>query len=212
MTNFDTPADSIKRLIREAAADTDNNVADFAEAARKRGRPVAKSAPTLRIHGDHNTGIVGNNNHVHITVKAPSKRPPKVVVQPGPDAITEPQAAEIRELVDKVAKVSGKPHQRVWGAVKDRFRFTTYHLMPAVQFEPVQHYLRRWIASETQHVPDHDAEAQRKKLLRRIHAQARKQTGLLDRIRDFANGRHSTRSLSELTAGQLMALIQQFGL
>lgn len=55
------PAERIRRLMRQSAPDT-GKVADFAAAARKRGRPVAQPAPNVRINGD--------NNHVHIHIHA----------------------------------------------------------------------------------------------------------------------------------------------
>ena len=58
----DEPGEKIRRLMRQSLPDT-GNVADFAAAARKRGRPVAR--PLQRIE---RVEISGNNNQVHIHI------------------------------------------------------------------------------------------------------------------------------------------------
>jgi len=109
MANDEHPKDRIKRALREAAPAT-SNVADFAAEARKRGREVAAPAPlaaTLRITGNNNAGVIGNNNYIEIKVSG-SRKSARPIIQPGPQHITDTQAAEIQELVAKVVAVSGK--------------------------------------------------------------------------------------------------------
>lgn len=205
MADNERPSDKIKRLMREAVPE--NNVADFAAAARKRGRPVAQPAQVVKVAGNNSTGIIGNHNQVNITVKAPSR--PRVEVRRGPGDITEAQAAEIQELVAKVVAVSGKPFSFVWAAVKKQFRVSSYRLIPAEQFETVRTYLRRWIASAS--VPsDPAAPAARTRALGRIHIEAKKVPGLLDQVRAYVHGRFGTQSLGDLAVGQLHEVIRQF--
>lgn len=206
----ESPEEKIKRLMRESAP-ASPKVIDLAAAAKRRGTPLRPPAPSrsVRINGNHNTAIAGDGNQVTINVRGPTQ--PRINVQPGPDAITQAQAAEIRELVAKVAGISGNPFGFIWATLKREFRFTRYELLPAEKFPAVLAYLRKWIARFTSTNPLPPDE-QRKKLLRRLHAQARKTQGTMERIRAFAQGRFGTSSLAELSAGQLQSVIQQFGL
>jgi len=207
MTDTEGPSDKIRRLMRESVPET--NVADFAAAARRRGRPVAQPAHTVKVTGNHSAGIIGNHNQVNITVKAPSRPRVRVDVLRGPNDITEAQAAEIQELVAKVVKVSGKTFGHVWHAVKNEFRVGSYRLIPAEQFEAVRTYLRKWIASKSGPA-DAGAPAVRKRALGRIHAEAKKVPGLLDQVHAYIHGRFGTQSLGDLAASELHEVIRQF--
>ncbi len=206
MQDFDDPEKRIRRIMREAVPDT-SNIADFAAAARKRGRPVAKTAPVLKISGSNNAGIIGNNNQVNITVRTAAR--PKIMVAPGSDAIDNAQAAEIKRLVAKVVEVSGRSYGHVYGTLYRRFDATSYLLIKRNRYDAVVRYLNKWIAS-TAPVPTGSAEDERKRLLKRIHAQARKRHGI-EAIRAYARGRFGTPSLAELSPGQLAEIIRQHG-
>ena len=206
MPHFDDPEDRIKRLMREAVPDT-SNVADFAAAARKRGRPVAKAAPVLKINGNNNAGIIGNHNQVNITVRTAAR--PKIMVAPGSDAIDNAQAAEIKRLVAKVVEVSGRTFGHVYGTLYRRFDATSYLLIKRDRYDTVVRYLNTWIASASP-APTGSAEDERKRLLKRIHAQARKRHGI-EAIRAYARDRFGTPSLAELSPDQLVEIIRQHG-
>lgn len=208
MADIESPSDKVKRLMREAVPER-TNVADFATAARKRGRPVAQSKTTMKIAGDRNVGVVGNHNQVNITVKAPSRQRVRVEVQRGPHDITEAQAADIQELVAKVVEASGKPFAAVWSTLKKKFRFTSYRLMPADQFEQVRTYLRRWIASANG-PNDPSTSAVRKRLLGRIHAEANKVPGRIDQVRSYIHDRFGVQSLGDLSIDELQEVVRQF--
>ncbi len=207
MRDFDNPKDKIKRLMREAVPEA-SNVADFAAAARRRGRPVAKATPVLKITGNNSAGIIGNHNQVNITVKAPTRTRVRVEVPAGPGSISEAQAAEIQALVAKVVSQSGKTFPQVWGALKRRYRFAQYRHLPAGQFDDVYTYLRKWIASTSGRVAT-SPESARKKALARIHAEANKR-GLLDNVHCLAGLHFDTEDLGALTTDQLHELIAAF--
>lgn len=206
----ENPADKIKRLIQEASSNS-SNVTDFFAAARKRGKDIEPPAlaPKVRISGNSNTSVVGNNNHIEINLQPKIDRRPQEKLQPGPNNISDAQAAEIKELVGKVVAVSGREYPFVWSTVKRKYRFTTYQLITHDKYEDIREYLRKWIASATGSSKT-TAEDDRKRFLKRIHAEARKQKGLLEKVHGYIQGRFGTSSLAELTPGQLNEVIHYF--
>lgn len=176
--------------------------------------PGAKPPPlklVQTISGNGNVGVVGDGNNVQINLSAGLSGRPKYVVQPGPQHIGPAEAAEVRELVSKTAAVSGRGHGFVWSTIKREFRFARYELLTPEIYEQVCLYLRRWIARTTVK-PAGSIEDQRKNLLKRIHAEARKRHGALDQIRSYVSGRFGTSSLAELSPGKLHEVIKEFRL
>ncbi|WP_027996504.1 hypothetical protein [Simplicispira psychrophila] len=175
--------------------------------------PGVKRSPvevTQKISGHGNVGVVGDGNHVQINLAgvAPSKSF-KYIVQPGPQHIGPAETAEVRELVSKIAAATGRGHSFVWSTIKREHRFARYELLTPEIYEQVCQYLRRWIARYTAK-PTGSAEDQRKHLLKRIHAEARKRHGVLDQIHAYVSGRFGTSSLADLAPGQLHEVIRQF--
>lgn len=209
----ENPADKIKRLIREASAEKPSNVTDFFAEAQKRGRsivpPTQKTITSkIQIIGNNNAGVMGDGNHIHINVKASPSTRPKINVQPGTEHISDTQAAEVKELVDKTVSATGKNHAFVWSTIKRRYRFTKYQLITHDKYDDIIKYLKKWIASHT--VTPLNASANRKRVLARIHAEANKQKGTLEQVYAYIQGRFGTSSLSELTQGQLDEIVRQF--
>jgi len=163
-------------------------------AAAARGKPLrnpATARPAVSIKGNGN--IVGNHNQVHVTVH--HRHAAKLVVTPGPQHITQAQAAEIRAMVNRLVQLQGHTHQMVWTTLKRRFNFTSYHLLPAGQFPDVHHYLKAWLAKTP-------APPTRQTLLRTIHAQARKHPGGIDQVK----ATHNIQSLKTLSDSDLHQL------
>jgi len=204
----DSPQDRIKRLIRESSA---SNVTHIGEAARRRGRsPKAAAAPVapstaLTVRGN-GAGIVGNNNQVTIHVRPVSRPRLQVTVAPSADQINATQAFELQQLVQRVVNVSDKNHAQVWGAFRRKFMVPSYLLLPADQHEQARNYLQAWAAAAQ--ASDAAPEPDRKRLLARIHVEARGKPDLLKRVRDAAEAAFGTRSLSELDGGQLAQVLQ----
>lgn len=189
----------------------DSKIVDLADAARRRGKPLPKKPPArVQITGNNNVGVAGDRNHVEINVRTPARKQVRVEVQRGPGDITEEQAAEIQELVARVVKESGKPFPKVWMALKRRYRFANYHLLPQEQFEDVRKYLRKWIASVATTTAAQPGAAARKQRLARIHVEAGKLPGGLGRVHEYTHGRFGTPSLAELSAGQLDEVVRHF--
>lgn len=210
--------EKIKRIIQEAdhrnsSASDSTKVTDFFSAAKRMGREINPPTNTQTISGNNNTGIIGNNNRIEIHVAAPPKNGQvKIDVTPGPDSITDRQAAEIRELVGKVVSVSDGNFSHVWATLKKKFRFTKYQLIHKHDFDDIRQYLRAWIASRESKNSKQPSPGYRKKLLARLHAEASKQRGLMDSIREYAVTEFDERSLANLTPNQLMVLIKVFKL
>ena len=209
----DSPANKIKRLMREASSERPSNVADFFTEAQKRGRaisPPAQEKPLnhVQITGSGNAGVIGDGNNIQINVKAPANKRPQINLQAGPENITDAQAAEVKELVDKVATVAGKPHSFVWSTLKRKYRFTKYQLITHDKYEDIVKYLRMWIARYSR--APKSINERRSRTLARIHAEAKKQKGLLDNVHAYIQGRFGTPRLSELSQGQLNEVVSQF--
>lgn len=201
----ETPKDRVKRLMREAGA---SNVTHISEAAKRRGR-THSSAAAPSIHGNNN--VVGNHNQVTINVRPASRPKLEIKLQPGPAHISDLQAFELQQLVNKIVQVSGKSYAQVWGAFRNRFVVPSYRLLPVEQHEAACHYLRAWVASAeaksgAAKPPD------RKRMLARIHAEGKKRPQLIERARDFMEHEFGTRMLRELTDDQLAKVIKQCGL
>lgn len=164
---------------------------DLMAAAAARGKPLrnpATARPAVAIKGNGN--IVGNHNQVHVTVH---QRPAaKVVVTPGPLHISPAQAAEIKDMIDRLAKLQGHTHQKLWTTLKRRFNLASYHLAPLQQFPEIHAWLRARLAKTP-------APRTRKTLLASIHAEARKHPGGIDQVK----ATHNITSLTTLTDQQL---------
>lgn len=199
-------------------------LSDVDEAAPVKKAPVRKrstrtvqpmnSANSTITAGGAVQNVAGNNNQVTQNINinhAPAQKSTRIVVQPGPQHINAAQAAEVRELVAKVVSTTGRSYSFVWGTVKRECRFSRYDLINQETYEQVCWYLRKWIARYTAK-PMGSLEEQRKNLLKRIHAEARKRRGALDQIRAYVSGRFGTNSLADLTPGQLNEVIREFGL
>ena len=174
-------------------------------------RPAPRVQQTISGHG--NVGVVGDGNNVQINIaNVPVGRLTKYVVQPGPQHIGPAEAAEVRELVSKVAAVVGRDHGFVWSTIKREYRFARYELLTPKIYVQVCQYLRKWIARYTSAHQSTNAEEERKHLLKRLHAEARKRHGCLDQIRAYICGRFGTMSLADLAPGQLQEVIKEFRL
>lgn len=152
---------------------------DFMAEAVKRGKKPADSRPSAVFVGNGNVlgNVTGDVNPLRITVN--TRPAPQLVMNPGPQHITPGQAVEIRGLVNRIARKKGKNYQRVWGHLQDRFRFTSYHLLPADQFDAVLAYLQAWVTAPA-------CSEARQALLRRIHAQAERFPGGIAQVKaDF---------------------------
>ncbi len=211
--NDENPAEKIKRLMRQSMP-ASSKVIDLASAARERGRPLPPRKVTppqvVSIRGNNNAGVIGNSNHIQINVRGAAR--PKIQVTPGVDEVDNAQAAEIKRLVAVVVDKSGKTFPHIYSTIYRRFNTTSYLMLKRHLYTDVVGYLNKWIASVSRTAVGADSETQRKNLLRRIHAQVRKNAGRLDSVHSYVSGRFGTPSLAELTPGQLHEVIKQFGL
>lgn len=204
---------------------------DAADAPPARKPPARKrtTRAVQTIKGDNNTqigqmltsqSITGNGNfqvgtvanlHIHQPPK-PRRTPAAPTPIPGDGEITNQQAAEIKRLVGVVVTRSGKSWGSVYGIFNDRFEATSYLMIKRHRYDEAVIYLHKWIASVSTPSARESTEEERKRLLKRIHAQARKLGGSIDSIRAYISGRFGTPSLAELTPGQLQEVIKEFRL
>lgn len=106
---------------------------------------------TIEISGNV-TGQVAGGDIINIH-HAPHQPAPKltVVIQPGPEHISDEQRARLKAIVDDVVKLESiarrtpKPHSAVWSALNKRLKTTSYHLIKAADFDKAEKFLREWI-------------------------------------------------------------------
>ena len=138
----------------------DNVIQMFKDAAK----PIQGLAP-VKVNGNNN--VVGNGNTTTTTTHVHVNRRPAIdlVVQssPGTLHITEPQCAEIRGMVAKIATGSGKSHQSVYNALFTHLGgVAKYRLIPLQSYAQAELYLRKWLARVTPKA-ENDAVNQAKK-------------------------------------------------
>lgn len=178
--------------------------------------PIAKRPTpgvTQSISGTGNVGVVGDGNHVQITVRnAPPVRrhsAQRVIVQAGDQHVTPAQATEIHGLVGRVVSASGADYGFVWSVLKRKFIFSKYQLLEREKYEPVRSYLRNWIAGKNS---NRASTTNAHSALARIHVEAKKVTGLIEKIHDYIKDRFDAKSLADLTLEQRLSVIKEFNL
>lgn len=171
----------------------------------------APRAPVISIgaiQGGQN--IIGHKGDIHLQMAARPKV--RVVIQPGPDHISEAQKVRLRELVNEVVELetavkrAPKRHAAVWSALTGKLKVTSYHLIPASAFERAEAYLQTWCARlrSAKSAPTKDPNW-RNSRYRYIHAAA-KEIGRIDDIPVLLAERYSGRSLKDLSDLELEAV------
>lgn len=170
------------------------------------------SAP--RIHIDNISG--GTQHFINgaaVVNLVTSARPKiKVVIQPGPEHITDAQKVRLRTLVNEVVELetaikrAPKRHATVWSALTMKLKVSSYHLIPATAFERAESYLMTWCARlrSAKGAPAKDPNW-RNSRYRYIHA-ALKEIGRSDDLPGLLTERYSGRSLKDLSELELEAV------
>ena len=100
------------------------------------------------------------------------------MIEPGPEHISEQQAFQIKELIDKLAEIdslAGRPdsHGAWYKRLYKRYHITSYKLLRHTDFEDAISYLRQQIAIAQPKLRRRDNEAWRDHKYRAIWAKAR---------------------------------------
>lgn len=157
------------------------------------------------IRGGQN--LIGHQGDVHLQVSARPRI--KVVIQPGPEHISDGQKVRLRDLVNEIVELeraikrAPKGHGAVWAALQGKLRVTSYHLIPAAVYDRAERYLMSWCARlrSSKSAPAKDPDW-RNSRYRYIHA-ASKQVGRQDELPGLLAERYSGRSLKDLSALEL---------
>ncbi len=177
------------------------------------GRDIINEAPRTSIQiGAINGGqnIIGQTGDIHLQVQARPRI--KVVIQPGPEHITDAQKVRLRDLVNEVVELetaikrTPKRHATVWSALTGKLKVTSYHLIPASAFAQAEAYLQTWCARlrSAKSAPKKDPDW-RNSRYRYIHA-AMKEIGQQDELPRLLADRYSGRSLKDLSELELEAV------
>lgn len=177
------------------------------------GRDIINEAPSTSIKISTISGgqnIIGHTGDIHLQM--PARPRIKVVIQPGPEHISEAQKVRLRELVNDVVELetaikrTPKRHATVWSALTGKLKVTSYHLIPATAFSQAEGYLQSWCARlrSAKSAPKKDPNW-RNSRYRYIHAAA-KEIGRQDDLPKLLAERYSGRSLKELSDLELEAV------
>lgn len=120
------------------------------------GQAKTRPAASQTIVGSGNVGVVGDGNHVQITVQSPDKvmRPLPAPVPPPEDHITDEQASTLRRLhaewveLCAAVKTKAKPitPQQAWLAINRAGKCTTYKHMRQANFDTACSYVHQQMA------------------------------------------------------------------
>lgn len=178
------------------------------------GRDIVNEAPKGpviqigEIKGGNN--IIGQSGDIILQMAARPKI--KVVIQPGPEHITDEQKARLRELVNEVVQLETsikripKRHNVVWGALTASLKCTSYHLIPSSKYLAAEKFLMTWCARlrRTEEAARKDPDW-RNSRYRYIYGAA-KEIGRDGEIPQLLVDRYSGRSLKELSDLELEAV------
>lgn len=177
------------------------------------GRDIVNEAPSTVIHvafGANHGGFQGVvNAPLHIHARPEARPRIKVVIQPGPEHISDTKKARLRELVNEVVllesaiKRTPKRHVTVWSALTSKLKVTSYHLIPSDSFERAEAYLMTWCARlrSAKSAPAKDPDW-RNSRYRYIYG-ALKEIGRQDDLPGLLTERYSGRSLKDLSELEL---------
>lgn len=96
--------------------------------------------------GNHIVGVLNGD----LVYQAPARPKVKVIVQPGPEHVSDSQKATLKDLVNDIVKAEAvrrkpKTHASVWAALNAKFRTTSYHLIRAEDYARAETWLRQWV-------------------------------------------------------------------
>ncbi len=142
------PNRDIEKEIREKVV----SILDHAKKKRT-GQPKTKEEKGVKMVAVGKNVFQAGRDIIQ-TTKPPSRR---VIIQPGPQHISEEVAFRLHELVDEAVKIevmAGQTRQQAYsnwfGMLKNRYRVTQYKLIPAEMGEDAIDWLRTQIAVKLQ--------------------------------------------------------------
>lgn len=174
------------------------------------GRDITNEAPHASIQIGTISGgqnIIAPTGDIHL--KMPARPRITVVIQPGPEHITDAQKVRLRHLVNEVVELetaikrTPKRHATVWSALTGKLKVTSYHLIPAHAFAQAEAYLQTWRARlrHAESAPKKDADW-RNSRYRYIHG-VLKEIGQIDALPQLLADRYSGRKLNDLSTLEL---------
>ncbi|MCG3147733.1 MAG: hypothetical protein PCFJNLEI_01174 [Verrucomicrobiae bacterium] len=126
---------------------------------------------TQHVTGDGNV-VAGRDVNINRRVVQ------KNVVQPGPEHVTESQKVKIKELVNELSEIGVRAGRapsfgKWWGKFYKQFKVTSYHLLPAADYDAAISWLYEQRARETPKLRRTDNQAWRNHRYRGIWARVR---------------------------------------
>lgn len=175
------------------------------------GRDVnAPAAPVVNIQSVSGTSIIGNQGDVHVQVTTQRKSAPRVVIQPGPEHISEEQKVALQALRDEWmalhASIKKKPlsHGSAWKKINAAADVTSYHLIKKERFADAVACVKQEMAKlrSMRSAPSKDADWHASRI-RGIKARCRNQLGDPEAYKAYIKKNFGASSLTDLATDEL---------
>lgn len=169
------------------------------------------AAPSATIHSiSGGNNIIGNQGDIHFQIAGPVRSRPRIVVQPGPEHISDEQKLEISALRDEWltlhAAIKKRPmtHGAAWGKINKAAGATSYHLILATRFPDAVAFIKQEMAMlrNMRSAPSKDTEW-RAKRIGAIKARCKNQLGDIDAYRSYIKKTFKVDSLAALATDEL---------
>lgn len=159
------------------------------------------------------TNMIGHHGDIHIHAEHVVHKP-KIIIQPGPEHISDTQRAKLKELAAEVVKIesavkrSPKSFSAVWSALNRKMKASSYHLIRSDDYPRAEKFLREWIGrlSSAKSAPAKDPDWRKRKYAY-IHTNV-KQLSAGERLDALLAEKHGAASLSGLSDDDLAAVYQ----
>lgn len=159
------------------------------------------------------TNMIGHHGDIHIHAERVVHKP-KIIIQPGPEHISDTQRAKLKELATEVVKIesavkrSPKSFSAVWSALNRKMKASSYHLIRSDDYPRAEKFLREWIGriSSAKSAPAKDPDWRERKYAY-IHTNV-KQLGASGNLEALLKNKYGVASLTGLSDDDLVAVYQ----
>lgn len=176
------------------------------------GRDInSTAAPTVQVQTiAGGTNIIGNQGDINIQLLAPPSARPRVVVQPGPQHISEEQKAQLKALCDEWVKLHAALKKRpltygaAWSRINKAAGTSSYSLMLKERFADAVALIKREMATlrNMRSAPSKD-DSWRAKRVSAIKARCKNQLGDPDFYKAYIKKSFQAESLADLATEEL---------
>ncbi|WP_028300298.1 ORF6C domain-containing protein [Oceanospirillum beijerinckii] len=178
------------------------------------GRDInTTEAPSNNVHSIFGgTNIIGNQGDIHIQTTPPENKKVKevVVLNPGPNEISEQQKAEIKSLCDEWVALHNSIKKRpltygaAWSRINKTGGVTKYAMIPQAKFKKVVAFIKKEMGQlrNMKSAPAKD-DQWRAKRIGAIKARSKNQLGDPNAYKPYIKKNFKADSLTELSTDEI---------